>query len=49
MKRLLPILIGLALLLSLSACGGGGGGNSSPAVSPDTNWGQLTWDQDNWS
>ncbi len=49
MKRILLALIGMVLLLSLSACGGGGGGGGTTTTpTASSNWGQMQWDQNNW-
>jgi len=52
MKTISKVVVLLAVLAGLAACGGGGGGDSNsnpnPPPSGTTNWDQMVWDQDNW-
>jgi len=56
MKTISRVVVLLAVLAGLAACGGGGGGgggdsnsNPNPPRSGTTNWDQMVRDQDNWS
>ena len=49
-KRVLTGISVLFVLAMLTACGGGGG-DSAPPPPPasNSNWDQMTWDQDKWT
>jgi len=36
------------VLASLAACGGGGGGGGASTPTQSSDWGGMTWDNDNW-
>jgi len=49
MKRLLPTLSFLALIMSLPACSGGGGGDDGGGDSESSSeWGEMNWDEGLW-
>ena len=52
MKRLITMLIFVAAIVTLTACGNsssGGDVGSPPANPGSSNWDELVWDQDDWA